>query len=130
MRTKPAIQHFRQGQIWTVPDSLLSMPSCAPRTIHEFRGVVILTTDSVLEEASHLENLLVSPLSTDFHWIDPLHDVVLPPKPNGVKEESRLVLSLIQPMQKQDLHELKGQLGPFELMAVKNKLADIFGARH
>lgn len=129
MRTKPLIPSFTQGQIWTVLDSLLAMPSGRSRTFHEFRGVVILTSDTLLQQGSNLENVLVAPLSTNLDWIDPLHDVILPPKSNGAKEQSRLVLSLVQPMQKQDLHELKGQLGPFELMAIKNKLAEIFGAR-
>jgi len=119
---------LQQGQIWKVKDTALQMPSTNPRTLHHFRGVILLTSNEILASDPECETILVAPLSTDLEWLDEYHDVILHARPGGVREESRVVLSLIQPVLKHQLEEILAQLTPFELLAIKNKMASIFGA--
>ncbi len=118
--------HLEQGQIWLARDADIVMPGRGARTPHTTRPVAVLTSDFILKVDPQQPTVLIAPLSTQMDYFDKYHDVTILRTNHPRLQDSRIVLSLLQPVRKDLLVDFVDKLTPFEIEAVKVRLADIF----
>lgn len=111
------------GGIYRTKDSAIDFPADdlrGTRTNHDFRTVVVLSNDEHCQSLA--EEVLVAPLSHNLHMKYATDVVIRASKDNGLAQDSRIILSHVQPILKSALEQFFGQFPAWEWETVVGHL--------
>jgi mRNA-degrading endonuclease toxin of MazEF toxin-antitoxin module len=101
---------FSPGSVCWVKDDVIRMPDGeANRTLHECRTVIVLSSDFLCETYT-CPLITIVPTSSILGRKNPAEYIIAESKSNGLKCDSRVMLSHIQPLVKTDIEQRLGQL--------------------
>jgi len=100
---------IHSGEVWKAKDSVISLIDALTRHWHEERHCVVLSNEDLCSDANW-PIVLIAPLSSSLHPLAKTDLIVDKTDRNGLDVPSRVILSHLQPIRKEDLQEKVGEI--------------------
>lgn len=117
-----------QGSVWTIEDDHIQMPPTARRTVtHDTRPVIVISNDKKNLD-DNFPIVLVCPVSTsNFQNFVTQYDLAIAKNNGNLERDSWARTTLVQPLEKELLTDLKGTLPEEILLDLLVGVSDYLG---